>query len=116
MKQNIKKVFYAALLLMTPVSLFALSDTCVENQICNPIHSRSIIDLLKNFLDGALTIAIPVVALAIIYSGFLFVFARGNSDKLSKAKTTLMYTLIGAAILLGAMAIAKAISGTITAL
>ena len=57
-----------------------------------------------------------MVALAIIYSGFLFVAARGNSEKLTKAKDTLLYTIIGAAILLGAWAIATMISSTVLAL
>jgi len=63
-----------------------------------------------------LTLGIPIVALAIVYSGFLFVFARGNTEKLTSAKKTLMYTLIGAAILLGSWAIAKLISTTVNAL
>jgi hypothetical protein len=56
------------------------------------------------------------VALAIIYCGFLFVFARGNSEKLTHAREALLWTIIGAAILLGALAIATMIQGTITAL
>jgi len=56
------------------------------------------------------------VALAVIYSGFLFVFARGNSEKLGKAKDALLYTLIGAAILLGSWAIAEMIQATVTGL
>ena len=45
----------------------------------------------------------------IIWSGFLFVTARGNEDQLKKAKTTFKWTLIGTAILLGAYVIATAI-------
>jgi len=67
-------------------------------------------------LEGALKIGIPIVALAIVYCGFLFVFARGNSEKLTKARDALLYTVIGAAILLGAWAIAKMISATVLAL
>lgn len=88
-----------------------------SKQICNPLSNTGTIpDLIKTILKGALTIGIPVIALAIIYSGFLFVAARGNSEKLGKAKDTLLYTLIGAGILLGALAIAEMISATITGL
>ena len=58
-------------------------------------------------------IGVPIIALAIIYAGFLFVTAQGNSEKLTKAKKTLLYTLIGAALLLGAVVIAEAIKGTV---
>ncbi|HEY4513446.1 MAG TPA: pilin [Candidatus Paceibacterota bacterium] len=85
--------------------------------ICNPLqNTTSISELIHNVLVGMLTLGIPIVALAIVYSGFLFVFARGNTEKLTSAKKTLMYTLIGAAILLGSWAIAKLISTTVNAL
>jgi len=88
-----------------------------SGKIENPIPSiGSVPDLIQTLLKGALKIGIPVVALAIIYSGFLFVFARGNSEKLSKAKDALLYTLIGAAILLGSYAIAQMINVTVTGL
>src|SRR5437764_1208979 len=77
-----------------------VTNPCVATagKICNPLGTTSTIPaLIHNILIGALTLGIPVVALAIVYSGFLFVFARGNSEKLGKAKDTLMYTLIGAA-------------------
>jgi hypothetical protein len=82
--------------------------------IVNPIPSvTSVPGLIQTILQGVLKIGIPIVALAIIYCGFLFVFARGNSEKLTKAKDALLYTLIGAAILLGAWAIATMISTTV---
>ena len=86
----------------------------INNPLGNNINS--IPSFVQTLLGGILQIGIPIVALAIIYSGFLFVFARGNSEKLSKAKDALLYTLIGAAILLGSWAIAQMISATVTGL
>lgn len=71
---------------------------------------------MHTLLEGVIKIGIPIIALAIIYSGFLFVFARGNSEKLGKAKDALLYSLIGSALLLGSWAIAKLISATVLAL
>lgn len=85
-------------------------------KISNPIRACDINDFIQKFLEGALKVAIPLVALAIIYSGFLFVSARGNTEKLGKAKDALLYSLIGAAILLGSWAIARLISETVLAL
>ena len=64
-------------------------------------------------MNFVLFIGVPIVALAIIYSGFLFVTASGNSEKLKKAKSALLYTLIGAALLLGSLVIANSIKGTV---
>ncbi len=71
---------------------------------------------IERTLEGALRLGIPLVALAIIYSGFLFVAARGNPESLNKAKSALLYSVIGAAILLGAWAIAKLIKETVIGL
>ena len=90
-----------------------------EGKICNPLEGNGVNtlpDLIQKILEGALKIGIPIVALAVIYCGFLFVAARGNSEKLTKAKDALLYTIIGAAILLGSWAIAKMIQVTITGL
>lgn len=87
-----------------------------DETIINPIKSKSITGLIKTILEGIIKIGMPVVVLAIIYSGFLFVSARGNSEKLGKAKDSLLYTLIGVAILLGSWAIAQLITDTVKAL
>jgi hypothetical protein len=62
-----------------------------------------------------LPIAVPFVAVMLIYSGFLFVVARrdGNTYNLAKAKQTLLYTLIGATLILGCFVIANALQGTL---
>lgn len=113
-------LLFTTLLVVPVISLAADNDTPSDpclGKICNPLASNGVNtlpELIGHILKGALKIGIPIVALAVIYSGFLFVAARGNSEKLSKAKDTLMYTLIGAAILLGSWAIAELIANTIT--
>ena len=84
--------------------------------LTNPIPYNTINAFIKVLLEGVLKIGIPLVALAIIYCGFLFVSARGNTEKLTKAKDALLYTLIGAAILLGSWAIARLLSETVISL
>ncbi len=107
---------------MVPVFSFAQdidvnpSNPNAQGKIVNPIKVDTINGFIKILLEGVLRVGIPIVALAIIYCGFLFVSARGNSEKLSKAKDALLYTLIGAAILLGSWAIAQLISDTVLAL
>src|ERR1035437_5737803 len=76
----------------------------INTGIKNPLGGNidDIPSFITKIIDFVLLIAIPIVALALIYSGFLFVTAVGNSEKLKTAKRTFLYTLIGAAILLGA--------------
>jgi hypothetical protein len=91
------------------------TDTSL-GRVTNPISAETINEFIKKILEGVIKLGIPIVALAVIYSGFLFVEARGNSEKLKKAKDALLYTLIGAAILIGSWAIAQLISETILSL
>jgi len=121
-KKNLYKIILAAFLIMAPVFSFAQGevpapcDVTVPGKITNPICTNTIQGFIKTLLEGALRVGIPLIALAIIYCGFLFVEARGNSEKLTKAKSALLYTLIGAAILLGSWAIAQLISETVIGL
>lgn len=113
LKKNLCEVFLVIYGFTIPVISFAAGT------IDNPLASKGI-DSVPKFIEilltGLLRVGIPVVALAVIYCGFLFVSARGNPEKLKKAKDALLYTLIGAAILLGSWAIAHMISATVLAL
>jgi hypothetical protein len=107
-------VFFLGMFVYLPV-VSAVGKDCIpsEGKICNPITATTVQGVIKFALEAALKVGLPVVALALIYSGFLFVFARGNPEGITKAKDTLLYTLIGAAILLGAWSIAKLINATV---
>ena len=91
------------------------SGVKINSGIKNPLSSSfgDIPSFIKGVLRFFLLIAIPIVTLAIIYTGFLFVTAMGNSEKLKTAKKALIYTLIGAALLLGSLVITDAIQGSV---
>ncbi len=114
---NVKKTLYKfgwiVFALFLPVASFAQGSSV---KLENPITTSTVNEFIRVILVGVIRIGMPVVALAIIYCGFLFVAARGNSEKLTKAKDALLYTIIGAAILLGSWALAQLISETVRAL
>jgi hypothetical protein len=86
----------------------------------NPFKSlNSFPTILAAIMNNiVLPIAVPFIAVMIMYSGFLFVIARekGSVVKLAEAKKTFLYTMIGAVIILGSFVIANAIQGTVSAL
>ncbi|MFZ2151847.1 MAG: pilin [Minisyncoccia bacterium] len=90
-----------------------LSDAGV---IVNPLRVDNVQELLAVILSAIVQIAIPFLVLALMWVGFLFVAARGNPEKLSKAKQALWYTLLGALIILGAQTLSVVLSGTISQL
>lgn len=69
-----------------------------------------IVAIMNNLV---IPIAVPIVILAIIYTGWLFIAARGNDKKISEAKQAALYTAIGGAVVLGAWVAATAIKGTV---
>lgn len=117
-----KKYFLILCLLavLVPSFVFAATPGTVNNDtLKNPLKSGydSIPDFIEAVIeDIVIPIGFTVVVFFIIYSGFLFVTAAGNETTLEKAKKSILYAVIGAAILLGAWAIAKAIDATIKSL
>ncbi len=79
----------------------------------NPISSNSLSDFLAKFLGILVQVGFPIIVLAIIYTGFLFVKAQGNPEELQTAKRAFLWTVVGAIILLGASAISVLIQGTV---
>lgn len=80
-----------------------------SGQFKNPLESDSFEALVQSLARWVAAIALPIAAIFIIYSGFLFVTAGGNQSKIDAAKTTFYWTIIGAAIVVGAWALATAI-------
>jgi Type IV secretion system pilin len=78
--------------------------------------TTSVAQVLLALFKILVEIGAVAVTLAIVYAGFLFVAARGNPGELTKAKSTLYWTIIGALVLLGAQVIASVIEATIKTL
>ena len=91
-------------------------NTSPSPTLTNPLKSQSILELLTALLNVIVQVGIPLIALAIVYAGFLFVKAQGNESELSEAKKTLYWTVIGAAIVLGALVISQVIQATVVKL
>ncbi len=115
---TLKNIGASTLLYMLPMVSFAQGGgtTNSSTRLPNPLASGvdSIYELVVLVLERVvLPLGSVVIVFMIIYSGFLFVTARGNPDKISDARRMLLYVLIGAAILLGSVVIAQAINGTL---
>lgn len=86
--------------------------------IVNPFKEGNDIKVLIETIINNILMPIGgvIAVLMIMYAGFLYVTARGNSTKIEAAHKALFWAVIGAAILLGAWVISQAISATITQL
>jgi hypothetical protein len=90
-------------------------DLNISFKLDNPLGStKDLPSFLKKLLQAVILLLVPVVTIMFLYSGFLFVKAQGNSEKLDEAKRALLYTVIGAAIVLGAVGFSEAIKSTVS--
>lgn len=115
--KKISTIFYTAVAgLMAPTtSVFAQNASLPSGSgdlFSNPIGFDSFPELISSIMQVVVRIGTVVVILAVIYSGFLFVTAQGSDEKINKAKSTFLWVVIGAIILLGAEVLASVIRNT----
>lgn len=96
----------------TPVNTGGTNVTLI-----NPLGAgTSLTTLLNSVLKFVVQIGAVIVILMLVYVGFKFVVAQGNPAKIEEARRMLLWTIVGALILLGAQVIAIGICETTNAL
>lgn len=139
MKKNISNYFVPIMvivILITPLFLFAqgaglegepggtntketsggtyTQPVKIDIKIDNPFKQDTIKGLIETIVNDILIpIGAVIAVMMIMYAGFMYVTAGGDPAKIKKAHDALLWAVIGAAILLGAWVIEKAISATI---
>ncbi len=80
----------------------------------NPLNGiNSIDDLLVAILNILIVIMVPIIVFFIMLAGFKYVTARGNSSQIQEATRALTYAIIGAVLILGAVALSDVIKNTV---
>lgn len=83
--------------------------------ITNPLKVSSVGALVQTGLEVFTYLVVLLAVLALVYVGFLFVMARGNSDKIKEYREWLWYIIIGVAVVLGANAMLRVVINTLGA-
>lgn len=87
-----------------------------SGRLVNPLKVDTIEGLLTIVLGAVVQIGSILLVLALVYVGYLFVAAQGNTEQLKKAREALVWTVVGGIVLLGAQAIAIVIETTVQSL
>lgn len=118
MRSGITRVRNSVAALLSGALTFVTSTALVSAQtgLQNPLRSQSIAEFIANALKVLVIVALPIITLFIVISGFMFVLARGNESKLTDAKKNFVYVIIGALLILGAWVLATLIGGTVSQL
>lgn len=87
------------------------APTVINLNLVNPIANTvgSIPQFFQKLIDLIIKIAIPFVAIVLVYCGLLFVTARGDTSQIEKARNAFTYAIIGGLVLLSSWLIAEAI-------
>lgn len=87
------------------------SKTLVKLQ--NPLNVESIEEVIYLAIDILIYVGVAFAIIAIIYTGFKFVWAQGNPKEIEEAKRRFFYILIGLAILISSRVIVEIIRTTL---
>lgn len=82
----------------------------------NPIRYSDFDAFLLDIVQVVVQYGAILVVFFLVYTGFKFVVAQGNPEKISEAKKMLAWVVVGAFVLLGVFVIREAICGTLNQL
>lgn len=82
--------------------------------IKNPLgKTTSLKQVVLNIVSIVQILLIMAAVLYLIYAGFMFVTARGEAAKITKARNALLWGIVGLALVLGAQVIITAIESSV---
>ncbi|MEK7090471.1 MAG: hypothetical protein AAB930_02705 [Patescibacteria group bacterium] len=85
------------------------NETGTFEHLCNPSTATMLNQFFTAIVDFLWVYGMPFMVIFLVIAGFMFVTARGNEEQLTKAKAMLFWTIIGAAVIVGAKILVEAI-------
>ena len=93
------------------------NNSGTDIKLINPLKAGTSLDsFLNDILAFVIRIGTIVVILMVVFVGYKFVVAQGKPGEIEEAKKMLLWTVVGALILLGSQAIAISLKATVTAI
>ncbi len=108
----LKKIIYT-LSAAVPTMMFAANGYLINNPLKGV---TSIEQLVLNVIKIVEVLMIMATVIYLLLAGLSFVTAKGDPAKISKARSQLLWGMVGAALVLCARIIATTISGTVQGL
>ncbi len=94
----------------------SVASACPQNFNLLPDDACTLEGFFAILLDAVVNIGAILLVLALVWTGFLFVQAQGNEEKIRNARSALMWAVLGGLLLLGAQALSMVIKATIETL
>jgi hypothetical protein len=106
-----------AIVLAAPKAAATSGATPLANPLAvcgSAVGSKCVQLIIGSVIRTALGISGSIALLIVIYGGFLWLTSAGNSERIQKGKTMLIWASIGIAVIFGAYAITSTILGALT--
>jgi len=114
LKRALKKIIAVA----APVSILLLlfwatgvEATTLSDSPFRPLGNVSIPEIIGRVIRAMLGLAGVIALLMFIYSGVTWMIAQGNTEKVSKAKNTLVWSVLGLIIIFSSYAVVGLVIG-----
>ena len=110
MKKTLGRFLVMAALTLPHSVLAVAPEATLSNP--SPGGGATLQDFIGLLIKIIQAVGIPALVVAIIYAGYTLLTAGGNEVQITTGKVWIFWTLIGAAIILGAQVIADAVFNT----
>ena len=97
-------------LITAAIPAIAWADTTLPN----PLGESNLQVILGTVLQGLFGVLGSVALLMFIYGGFLWLTSGGNADMITKGKNTIIWAILGIAVIFTAYTIVDVVVKTIT--
>ena len=98
------------------MNIFVEAGRLIDPLSNSGAETSTIAGFFKSILGTVMYIGVPIIGLIVIYAGFKFLTARGNSAKIRKATFNITWVIIGIAIFLGAWTLSSIVDSTINSI
>ncbi len=102
---------FAASLILLPTSVSAQErfQLIPQDVLDNPqsVTIETLLEILTGIGGTAIRFVFAIALIFLILTGYLFITSMGSEDKMKQAKTSILYLVIGVAVVLGAYLIVR---------
>lgn len=112
-KRNNKKIycFFTLILCFFLLIFFSQSVYGAESEygLQNPLGTKvgTLQDVVANIISAVLALTGSAALIILIYGGVTLLFSAGNQEKVAKAKSIIIWAIIGVAVILGSYLILR---------
>ena len=99
-----KIIFYAPLffllLSLSSYYVFAAEGCTGSNCLADPFGNKTIFQIIQNIIGYLIKIGAPILAVMVIYGGFLILTAGDSPEKVKSGKDVILWAVVGYTIVL----------------